>query len=419
MMGAFEIFAIVASAIALVFLNWSLFRLTRFPPGVLFILLGAVLSAVGTKMPKALEDTVILSVPILIGAILFGCGLKMNLRGIAKHRGSILLSLLTLALTGGATWWIGYNLLGLGLYGSILLASICAGMGSFFVFHIVDTVNLGDGVADTLSLESSMTEAGALVVGLAVFQLNSGASALQATALGVVFGLLAGILWVRLIRYASDFPHRDALTLAIVLGVAALCEGIFPTSGMASALFFGIAMGNANLLKSSVNFEWLLKFQEDVLMAGGTFFFFYVGLIAGKLDPWAVLAGVGLWLLVVAIRAVSIYISIREEGFSLAIAGLTPKGLSAVLIAQSAVAAGLLVSWKLYAYAVPIVVLSGIHAGLSPLVKEGVRPEKIDAVVESRIGKTDDAGDKIKHAYDIEEVKRSMKVDGLGKEDCE
>jgi NhaP-type Na+/H+ or K+/H+ antiporter len=411
-MGAFEIFAIVASAIALVFVSWAVFRMTRFPPGVLFIFLGAVLAIAGSTIPPILSDTVKFLVPIILGAVLFGCGLKMNLRGIAKHRSVLILSLFTIVGTMGITGLVSYFLLGMGLFGAILVGAICASVCSFFVFHIVDAINLEDRVADTLTLESSLTEAIAIMIAFAVFQSSSGISALQSFSFGLVFGLLFGIVWVRLMRFATDFPHRDALTLSLVLAVAAFCEWIFPNSGMTSALFFGLAIGNSELLKSKARFEGLLRFQEDALMAGGTFIYFYFGLLASKLDLFLALGGVFLWVAVLLVRTVGVFAALPERGFSISVAGLSPKGLASVLIALLAATGSFAAASGLFSISIPVVLFSGIFAGVSPTMIDGRKPPKVDEVVRARDQenqqKNKDNQKPIEHAYDVEELKRTI-----------
>jgi NhaP-type Na+/H+ or K+/H+ antiporter len=409
-MGAFEVFSIVAAGIALVFLSWALFRMTRFPPGVLFVILGAVLSLIGSHIPIVLSDTVSLATPILLGAVLFGCGLKINLLGVAKHKGSFLLSILVLLGVTAATGGISFYLLGLGLAGAILVGAICASACSFFVFHIVDAINIEGHVADTLMLESSLTEAGAVMLALAVFLVTSGASAPQAIAFGMVFGLLAGIVWVRLLRFTSDFPHRDALTLSLVLGVAAFCEMVFQDSGIVSAFFFGLAMGNSPLLRAKISFEGLLRFQEDVVMTGGTFFFFYAGLKLFGLNYWMLLFGALLFVVALIIRMVAVYIAVPEYGFSLPISGISPKGLSAILIAQAAIAFSLPAGEKVFAIAVPVVALSSALAGYSAGQLEGKKPPKLEEVAKVRGPPPDPAATEghIAHAYDIEELKRTI-----------
>ncbi len=408
-MGAFEIFAIVASAVALVFLSWAIFRMTKFPPGAIFILLGVVLSLFGSRMPQTLVDTVILVAPILLGSILFTCGLKFNLHGVAAHPRTLLLSFITLITTFSVVWVFATFVLGFGFEGSVLAGAIGSGVCSFFVFHILDAVNLDNAVTDSLMLESSLTEAITVMVALAVFEMSSGASAIQAFSFGLVFGLLMGIVWVKLLKFIQDFPHRDALTLSLVLAVAAFCEMIFQNSGMTSAFFFGLAMGNAGLLKSKARFEGLLRFQEDVLMAGGTFLFFYIGLLAAGADMSLALMGAAAWVLVLLLRTLSIKLSLEDRGFDIWLAGLGPKGLSAILILHLAIFNKLAVAGKLFAIVIPILVLSGIFAGISASMLEGRKPPRVETVAMSRGWNAESkSGEQIKHAYDIDEMKRTI-----------
>lgn len=420
-MDAFAIFAMVASAVALIFVSWALFRMTKMPPGTLFILLGAFLALLGSTPPGLFADVIGFSAPILFGAILFGCGLRLNVLGLARYSGSVKLSFLTLLLTLGVIGWIANAYLGFGLSGSFLLALICASVCSFFVFHIVSTFNIDPDLADSLMLESSLTEAAVLLLALVVFQVHSGASAPQAFCLGLVFGLLSGIVWVRLMRFTADFPHRDVLTLSLVLAVAAFCEMVFQGSGMTSALFFGLAMGNSNLLKSKPRFEGLLKLQEDVVMAGGTFFFFYAGLSIAGIDGSMLLLGGALWLAALVLRLIAVRFAFSEVGFSIPVTGLVPKGLSAVLIAQYALSTGTLVfAPRLFIIMLPIVVLSGFLAWACPSMIGDKRPQKIEEIPRAKGLVSPDRNEEIKHAYDIEEMKRTINGDvGAGQENQE
>ncbi|MFH1470934.1 MAG: hypothetical protein ABIF01_04250, partial [Candidatus Micrarchaeota archaeon] len=311
----------------------------------------------------------------------------------------------TLLVVGGAA----HFLLGFDLKGAVLAGAVFGGVCSFFVFHILDSVNLEAGVEDSLMLESTMTETISIMLALAVFQSTAGVSAFQGLAFGLVFGLLAGIVWVRMLRFVSDFPHKDALTLSLVLALAAFCEMVFPNSGMTSAFFFGLAMGNAGLLKSRTRFEGLLRFQEDVLMAGGTFLFFYVGLSALGMDTNVVLFAALFWIAALLVRVVAIRISMPDEGLNIWLAGLSPKGLSAVLIVNSAVVVGISSAQGLFALMIPMIVLSGAFAGMSSGALRGRIPPRIETVASSRKwgAERSDEG-KISHAYDMDEVKRTI-----------
>lgn len=403
-MEAFAVFAVASAAIALVFVSWALFRMTRFPPGFLLVVLGFVLSSVGSSMPGGFREIIDLSVPILLGTVLFGCGLRMNAAGIGKNLRSLLLSLVVLVLTIAVLGLLSMSVLGTTLWESMLIGVLCVSLCSFFGFSVIRALNIVPGIADSLLLEGTITESASILLAFLVLgQITGNAPVGQAIVFGALFGLLIGIVWVRLVRFASDFPYKDLLTLSLGLGLIAFCEMVFPKSGYIGALFFGLTMGNAMLLKSKTSITGLLKLQGDTVMAGGTFFFFYLGLLGAKMDSGLVFFGAALWFCAFVVRAVVTYALFRGRGFSLPVVGLSIKGLSTVLIAQASLAEGLGIGERLFAFALPLVLLSGLAAGISSVMLEGRRPKDVEEV--AYLGTSEKP---IKHAYDINELKRTI-----------
>ncbi len=399
-MESFAVFAVASAAIALVFVSWALFKMTRFPPGPLLVVLGLSLSLLGSTVPDAVQSAVKLVSPILLGAVLFGCGLRINLKICANSPISIVGSFVVFSITLVVVGIASTVLLGIGVAEAVVVGALFGAVSSFFTGRSVEMLNLDSKIKDSVVISSSIIETLAVLVIIGVFSLKQGIPIIEMLAFGSCFGLLIGIVWVRLVRYASDFPYKDFLSVSLGLGLIAFCEMIFAHSGLVSALFFGVAMGNGALLKTKITITSLNKLYEDVLMFGGTFLFFYLGLrVLSILDMGIIYAGVVLWGISFVIGFLVNYFVFRNG----VLAGIMPRDLSVVLVSQIALgfwAVGSL----LFVLSVPLVILSGIGAGISSLLIEGKKPGEPDVVtyIEHPQKRS------IKHAYDIDEVKKTI-----------
>ena len=112
------------------------------------------------------------------------------------------------------------------------------------------------------------------------------------------------------------------------------------------------------------------------------------------------------------LRTISIKFALEDEGFNFWLAGLGAKGLSAVIIAHMALNGGLDAASSLLPITVPLVVLSGIFAGVSASRLAGRTPPKVETVANSRKWGAVDDERGIGHAYDIEEMKRTINGPG-------
>ncbi|MFH1448414.1 MAG: cation:proton antiporter, partial [Candidatus Micrarchaeota archaeon] len=399
---------VASAAVALVFVNWALFRMTRFPPGPLLVILGIILTAAGSVMPDMFLDAIILATPILLGTILFGCGLRINLISISRNTKSAMFSFLTLVLTISVICGFSVLVLGMNLQEAVVVGAMGTVVCSFFVSRTVMALNIAPRVANSLVLEGPITEAVSILVALvAIGEITTDVPMLQGVVFGGLFGLLIGMVWVRLVQFTSDFPYKNSLTLSLGLGLIAFCEMVFPNSGFVSALFFGLSLGNANLLKTKIDLSGLMKFQGDIVMVMGTFFFFYLGLsgAANGFNIGYLFIGGAIWAMGAIVRGLTTYISLRGEGFNLPIMGIATKGVSVVLIGQVALINNMDISDVLFSFAIPLVFLGGILTGVCSLISEGKRAGGVEEITYLKV--TKNAGH-IKHAYDIEEMKKTI-----------
>ena len=168
---------------------------------------------------------------------------------------------------------------------------------------------------------------------------------------GVVIGIIAGGLWLWVLSLLEGETYDDILTLAIVFSLFFVVENL-NGSGAIFALTFGIVMGNgvriARFLriKRTVEIhEMMRKFHSQMSFLIKTFFFVYLGMIIAFDQPQPLIIGVILCFILLLSRYIAVLLSsirsatlTKEKGI---LTAMFPRGLSAAVVAELVVAAGI------------------------------------------------------------------------------
>ncbi|MFH1285086.1 MAG: cation:proton antiporter [Candidatus Micrarchaeota archaeon] len=361
-MGALGIefsFFLIGTIILLGFVGELIFRRTNVPDVLLLLLLGLLLGPVtGAINPQNLIAIAPLFAPIALMVLLFDGGLRMNIYKVLH--GSPRAALLTFL---GVTFSIILTAVvmrvafGWGTLAGALLGAIVGGTSSAIILPIVQRIKMGEKTSDLLSLESVMTDVLCIVVTLSLLQTaisgSLGADSIQYTikevlgtfAVGGLFGLIAGVVWLEILKKFKGLKYGYMLTLAILFVLYAISE-IFGGSGAIAALIFGLSLGNgvelSNMFKLKENVEIeddsLKLFQSEVSFFIRTFFFVYLGSVVVISNYLLVAVGALLSLLLFGSRYVAARLStIANKQLSADKEILTimcSRGLAAAVLAQ-------------------------------------------------------------------------------------
>lgn len=334
----------------------ALFVRTRVPDVLPLVLLG-VLAGPGLKVvsAEALGQFGSIFTTIALVMILFESGLGLHFLHVhASLLKGLRLTVVSYILAVVAVWLIAVPLLKLSFLEAIILGSILGATAPAIVIPLSRQLRIDESTRTILLLETSIGEALCIVVTLGFLQvvkyeeLEPGlligrliSSFLLATAIGVFFAFL----WSSILKRIRQLRHSMFLTPAFVFILFGLTE-LLGYSGALAALAFGIALGNAHLLKIPLfdqkTFLRPVKLKEiekaffaEAVFLLKTFFFFYIGLAIKLHDVTLVASGLILTIVLFAVRipAVRIAFSADLRKFDASILSIMiPKGMAAAVL---------------------------------------------------------------------------------------
>ncbi len=358
------VFSVIGAIVFIGFLGDILFKKYRIPDILILILIGALLGPVFHIFDGNLISTEVSSVFIALALvmILFDCGLNLNFRKVIEESPKAI----TLAITGVFLSILFVSLFAKFILGwrwvySILLGAILAGSSSSIIIPLVSRLKVPQRVKTLLSLESAFTDVFVVIIGITVLELivNSTYNAIYigakeitaAFSIGAIFGILFGLIWIKILRKIDDSPYQEILTLSFVLLIYALTE-FLGGSGAMFALFFGLVLGNGfNIgkifeMKSVTSASTVMKkFHAEIAFFVRTFFFVYMGLTLTftSFEPLFYAIVISLVLLLARFIAVKL-VSMKDRVLRLhskVMSGMMARGLSAAVVSQMVANAGI------------------------------------------------------------------------------
>lgn len=352
---------LIATIILLGFIGDLIFKKTNIASVIwllLFgLLLGPILNVVSPGMFMEVSEFVAAFAIIMI---LFDSGIYMDLNKLFREvpRG-VLLAVVSFLLSVFVVTGIGY-FLGLGIMKSILLGAIIGGTSSPIVIPIVSKMkHMKESVRLILSIESAITDVLCIVVAIVVMEalvtgVMSNAAHLIASAfsIGIVAGMIAGLLWIPIMRRLSKEPFSYVVSLAALFLLYSGTE-MLQGSGAIACLVFGVVLANGKLVLAifrhkSHAYELDMRtkdFHSLITFFIRTFFFVYLGLLVSVTNMAYVYIGVLISVLLLLVRPLAVKISDYhpdtppEERKLMSI--LIPRGLAAAVLAYLPTANGI------------------------------------------------------------------------------
>ncbi len=344
-----------ALVIVIGFFGNALFERTGLPDMLFLIFLGYVVGPL-LRLFDPLSVTALTPylAALALVFILFDGGMHMNIRQVLSDSPrAVLLSVLgfftsLLITTAFMTYLVGVPL----LYG-LLFGSIFGGSSSIVVVSLARKISVSEKCSTILTLESAITDILCIVVSLVVIgviltgQLDYFAVTRDIAAkilIGSFVGLALGLFWLFLLKGLAKQPFSYMLTLAVVLFGYTASEYL-GGSGALSSLLFGLVLGNEGSIFKALKREriddlavdgGLRRFESEVAFLIRTFFFVFLGLIVVISDPWFVLVGViiSLMLLLARFGVVTLATSrceLRDERPIMSV--VLTRGLAAAVLA--------------------------------------------------------------------------------------
>jgi len=363
-MTAVQILGFIGTLLAIGFLADYLFRKISFPDILILLALGYLIGPVFNIIDPAQiapSSQIIASLALVI--ILFNGGLDLKLAPVLSSAPrTIILVVLGIAASTAAITALAYHFLGWDLMNSLLLGAILSGTSPSIVMPLVNRAKAPEKVSAILSLESAFDGALVIVIALVILEVITGGqtgneAAMVGKAIGIKFaigvgiGAAAGFFWLWVLTLIEGEIFDDILTLAVVFLLYFAVESI-DGSGVIFALVFGLILGNgvevANFLRIKRTVEvhdMMRKFHSQMSFLIKTFFFVYLGLMMTFDDLDIVLIGVILSFALLFVRYFVVLLTsignstlLKNSGF---LTAMLPRGLSAAVVAEVVVVAGI------------------------------------------------------------------------------
>ncbi|MBS7611760.1 cation:proton antiporter [Candidatus Bathyarchaeota archaeon] len=253
MTDVITVFTVAVTIITVGFLANLIFKKTGFSDTLFLILIGLIFGPIVGLFSR--ED-LLLVMPVFtaltLALILFQGGLDVNIYAVLSQgiRSTILASLYVLSATF-FTMLFGHFALGLRWIEALMLGPMTTGTSSIVVIPLVSKLNVADEVKAVLSLESTLTDVLNIIlvtVFLEIYLIGSFdiriifSQLIEKFILGIVFGAIVGIIWIKILEIIRRQEYTYMLTLATLIMCYAGAEYL-GGSGALSALAFGAMLG--------------------------------------------------------------------------------------------------------------------------------------------------------------------------------
>ena len=356
-------FILAGVIIVLGFIGSYLFDRKSIPDNLILITFGIVLG----PMLKIIEPSgfgniapIFSSLALLI--ILFDGGMNLNLyKVLDESPKALILGFLNVIISMAATTAFTSILLGWDVMHGLLLGTIIGGTSSSIVLSFTEKLKAPERVSTLLSLESVFTDAIVIVVSITILNIIVEArtaslvaiaqSISSALSIGVVFGLVSGVIWLKALSALRDDRYDDILTLSIALLFYGLTEQL-GGNGAIFALVFGLVLGNGVevggmfRMKGIVDIGSIMrKFMNQMSFFIRTYFFVYLGLILLIENRFTILYSIGLSLLLLFGRYIGTGLiswgdeELQQHGSLITL--MMPRGLAAAIMAQLVASSGI------------------------------------------------------------------------------
>jgi len=374
-------FILAGIIIVLGFIGSYLFNRRSIPDNLLLITFGIILGPLLKIIePSGFSNIAPLFSSLALLIILFDGGLNLNLyKVLDESPKALLLGFLNVLISIAMTTAFTSIVLGWDLLHGLLLGTIVGGTSSSIVLSFTQRLKAPERVSTLLSLESVFTDAIVIVVSITILDLLVEAKSASliivsqkiasALSIGVVFGLICGVMWLRILGAIRDNVYDDILTLSVALLFYGLTEYL-GGNGAIFALVYGLVLGNGVEVGSIFRMEGIVdiglimrKFMNQMSFFIRTFFFVYLGLIMFIENRLTILYSVVLSVLLLFGRFIGVLLTSygdeELQRYNSLIILMMPRGLAAAIMAQLVATSGIL-NASLYPDIILIVIIVSV-----------------------------------------------------------
>jgi len=387
-------FLIAGLIILLGFLGTIFFQKTRIPDVLLLITMGVIIGPLaGWIDVKQLDKITPYFARLALIIILFEGGLHLSFDSIIKNLGGSLgLTIMGFVFSVAGIALMGVHIMGMSWMNAILLGCILGGTSSAIIIPIITKMNVSEQTRSIIGIESVLTDI--LVVIGTIFLVEVSlmgqvkpSQVLNAFAgsfsIAIVIGIIAGLLWMRVLSKMTIGALSYMTTIAVVLMLFGMVE-MSKGSGAVAAFIFGLVLRNGTrflrVFDETKSFQLNGKIEEfhgEITFFIRTYFFVYLGLLIpfslfsryDLLKNGLLIAGgliltryIAVWLLC------ALYKSMRPDRFTYFM--MLPRGLAAAVVASLPAASKIAGTEDFVNYTILVILLSTIFMVFGTFISE-------------------------------------------------
>ncbi|MFH1134238.1 MAG: cation:proton antiporter [Nanoarchaeota archaeon] len=360
MVNVLSVFIIASALLFIGILAEYLFKRFGIPDILLLIATGFALGPFGFGIvePSSIAPIAPIFTTFALLFLLFDGAFNIDIisfiKGIGKGMSITLLNFFVSAIViTGITL-----LFGIPLLQAMLLGFILGGISSAFVIPIIKNLRIKRETYTILTLESAITDVLCIVAAITLIEiitLNHFSTTLvlkKLTALFVIagiLGILAGIVWIVVIKRIFKKFQSYMLTIAYVLLLYTITEYLNGNGALAT-LFFGLVLQNSKKLIAFVKKEGSFSvtspqeklFYNQISFFLKTFFFAYIGILLDFSNHTALIIGAVIGVTLLITRHASRVLTKGMLPYDRSVINaIFARGLAAAVLAQVAIGSGI------------------------------------------------------------------------------
>jgi cell volume regulation protein A len=361
---------LLGGLVVLAFLAEEAFEYLRVPPVLLLIVCGFLLGPVSGLVPvQRFAEVAPHFGALAFLLILFEGGLELDLKAVVvRLHASAALGVLSFGVSLLVAAAVGL-VAGLGPVRALAFAVVLAPVSGAIVIPIVGRLGLRDETRTTVVLEAALADTLAVLAMALVGKLVTGGGLAGLVALGsvlaalfsVITGVVAGLVWPRVLRWLGERRFVDVLTFGVALALWGLAD-VIGASGALVVLLFGLTLSNEETLLAAFGLKAepvaatarhavrrLHGFIGEITFLVRTFFFVFLGIVVrfAHLPMNRYFEALAVVVLFLAFRALVLNLLTArgvlalEPGERMTVWLLQPRGLVSAILAIEAAHLGL------------------------------------------------------------------------------
>lgn len=339
----------------------SMFEKTRLPDVLPLMFLGLLLGPVSHLVdPSRFGEAGEIFTTLALVVVLFKSGVDfriLSLRGVVWQ--GLCLTTVCFAVIMCTIAFLTHLFLDIPQIYAFIIGAIVADNSTAIIIPMIAKLRISKTAKTILFLEANLTGVYSIVLALALLSAavkgdalspsDLGLNILKTFSIGIVFAVVAGLFWMRILNHIRNAENAISLTFAFVLLVYSI-SGLIGGDGAIATLSFGIVAGNIRLIRlfwPKLDMHRLLSLDKaeknffvEVEFIFKTLFFVYMGICMHIGQLHLILLGLLLALAKIVFRMPSVNYCLSKSlsRFDCSvILAMCPNGLvSAVLAAMIA-----------------------------------------------------------------------------------